>query len=342
MPVVGPACTTRSFGFVIHPPSLADVRRAVPAMRLLPDGMVRSLLKRQQPYVVSRVRQVRSVLGTEVDGSFIGCPLLPRQMLDLDPGRVLDRIVASARIAQRLGAGIVGLGGYTSIVGDKGVTVARSVDIAVTSGSSLTAWAAVTALERLAREAGIELSRSRLAVIGATGSIGSLCARKLAGFVPEVVIVARHRERLEELSAELCRASSARVTIETDAHRAVVDADLIITTTSAPDALFGIEELKSGSAVVDVSVPKNISVADNPRDDVRVADGGRVRLAVPPRFSVNLGLPEGVVYACMAETMALTLEGRFESFSLGDRIELARLDEIGAIATRHGFDVWLG
>jgi hypothetical protein len=39
----------------------------------------------------------------------------------------------------------------------------------------------------------------------------------------------------------------------------------------------------------------------------------------------------------MAETMALALEGRFESFTLGRELTRPMVDEIGEIAHRHGF-----
>ncbi len=329
------------FGFIIHPPSLADVRRVMPATRLMPDGLVRSMLKRQHPYVVSRIRHLRSRLGHDAEGCFIACPLLPRQMLDLDQDLVLGRIVAAARIAERLGARIVGLGGYTSVVGDKGFTVAQSVGIAVTSGNALTAWSAVEALRRLAARTGRDIAGMHLAVIGASGSIGSVCAHTLASEVGGTTITARNRDRLEDLRRDLAKAGAPNVEVETDIARAIARARLIITTTSAPSALFDIADLLPGSIVVDVSVPRNVSVRDNPRPDVIVVDGGRIRVPAGIKFSVDLGLPRGVVHACMAETMALALEGRYENFSLGDRLEPARVDAIGTIAERHGFEIQL-
>jgi fatty aldehyde-generating acyl-ACP reductase len=54
-------------------------------------------------------------------------------------------------------------------------------------------------------------------------------------------------------------------------------------------------------------------------------------------FHFDFGFPPGKAYACMAETMALALEGRFEDYTLGKRITRAQVDEITAIADRHGF-----
>ncbi len=331
-----------SFGFVVHPPTLRNVRKAIPAMRYVPDGLVVSLIRYQQPYLISRVRKVGSVLGHEVQGFFVVCPLLPKQMLELETEFVIGRIVGAGRIAERLGAGILGLGGYTSIVGDKGRTVASRLSMAVTSGSAMTAWSAVEAIRRLAERQGVDPGRSTLAVVGASGSIGSLCTKVLASSVKRVIINARHQDRLERLRDEIVRSCSAEVCVEMDAHKVVGAADLIITTTSAPDALFTVEELRSGSIVADVSVPKNISKVEHSRDDVTVVDGGRVKLPGTPEFSVDIGLSRGVVYACLAETMALALEGRLENFSLGDNISPAKVEEIGQIGRKHGFEVWLG
>ena len=54
-------------------------------------------------------------------------------------------------------------------------------------------------------------------------------------------------------------------------------------------------------------------------------------------FNFDFGFPEGKAYACMAETIALALEGRFEDYTVGKDITLERVKDITAIAERHGF-----
>jgi predicted amino acid dehydrogenase len=73
------------------------------------------------------------------------------------------------------------------------------------------------------------------------------------------------------------------------------------------------------------------------RDDILVIDGGMVDVPGPVDFHFNFGFPPGKAYACMAETIALALEGRFEDYTLGKRLTRARVEEIGRIAARHGF-----
>jgi fatty aldehyde-generating acyl-ACP reductase len=54
-------------------------------------------------------------------------------------------------------------------------------------------------------------------------------------------------------------------------------------------------------------------------------------------FNLNFGFPPKTAYACMAETMMLSLEGRYESFSLGRDLTVKQIEEINRIAHKHGF-----
>jgi predicted amino acid dehydrogenase len=73
------------------------------------------------------------------------------------------------------------------------------------------------------------------------------------------------------------------------------------------------------------------------REDILVIDGGMVEVPGPVDFHFNFGFPPRMAYACMAETMALALEGRFEDYTLGKQISLERVEEISAMAAKHGF-----
>ena len=57
-----------------------------------------------------------------------------------------------------------------------------------------------------------------------------------------------------------------------------------------------------------------------------------------PRDSMFLGFYQGVVPCCLGETMVLALEERAECFSLGRDLNLDRIEEIGVLARKHGFD----
>jgi len=115
-------------------------------------------------------------------------------------------------------------------------------------------------------------------------------------------------------------------------------ANLILTVTSAVHDVIKPEHLRPGSVVCDVARPRDVSaMVASARNDILVIDGGMVNVPGPVDFHFNFGFPPGKAYACMAETIALTLEGRFEDYTLGKEISRARVDEISAIAKKHGF-----
>jgi hypothetical protein len=68
---------------------------------------------------------------------------------------------------------------------------------------------------------------------------------------------------------------------------------------------------------------------------VLVIESGEIQL--PGAVSMkNIGLPKGVAYACLAETIVLALEGRFENFTVGRAIEWEKVREIYRLGLKHG------
>jgi predicted amino acid dehydrogenase len=87
-----------------------------------------------------------------------------------------------------------------------------------------------------------------------------------------------------------------------------------------------------------VARPRNVSrrvVAL--RDDVLVIEGGVVQVPGQADFGFDFGFPPGQAYACMAETMLLAMEARYECYSIGREISLERVKEVSQLATKHGF-----
>ena len=114
------------FAFMLHPLTIEDMRHVSPLLKLIPGSLLEMALKQKKPFKVSHITGVKSDYA-EAEGWFVGCPLTARQMLELPEEFVMDRIIETGRIAEELGAKIVGLGAFTSIVGDAGLTVAESM-----------------------------------------------------------------------------------------------------------------------------------------------------------------------------------------------------------------------
>jgi hypothetical protein len=53
-------------------------------------------------------------------------------------------------------------------------------------------------------------------------------------------------------------------------------------------------------------------------------------------IKIDLGLEGNIVYACLAETALLAMEGKFESFTLSRNINYEKVIEIDKLAHEHG------
>ena len=325
------------FAFILHPLSLQDMEHLSPLMRYIPDPIIEACLKMKKPFKVSHITGIKSPYA-EAEGWFIGCPLTAKQMVELPEEFVMDRIIESGKVAQELGAKIVGLGAFTSIVGDAGITVAKNLDIAVTSGNSYTVATAVQGTKQAARMMGKDLKECRAVVVGATGSIGAASVRLLAKEVKHITLVARHMGPLEELAQELIEQNHCEVAVSQDIRTSLQEADIVITVTSALDFLIEPGDLKPGAVVCDVARPRNVSRdVSLKRNDVLVIEGGVINVPGNVDFHFNFGFPPHTSYACMAETMILALDGRYENFSLGRSLDINKINLISQLADKHNF-----
>jgi predicted amino acid dehydrogenase len=329
-----------TFAFIIHPiDPKRDVSRKFPLLgRVLNENQINFFSTFFPPVYISEINGITSAAtGKEIKGWFVACPYTPKRMLELPERMVYNKIIQTGRMTEKLGAQILGLGAFTSVVGDAGITIANALDVPVTTGDSYTVAVAVASVRKAAEVMGIPLREATAAVVGATGAIGSVCAELLAEDVSELYLIGRRPEALEQLKDRL--AIKARAQLHASTKMDVLrNAQLILTVTSAVHDVIRPEHLQPGSVVCDVARPRDVSaMVASARDDILVIDGGMVDVPGPVNFNFNFGFPPGKSYACMAETIALALEGRFEDYTLGKHITRERVDEISAIASKHGF-----
>jgi len=257
--------------------------------------------------------------------------------MELPERTVYRKIIQTGRMAEKLGAKILGLGAFTSVIGDAGITIANALDVPVTTGDSYTVTIAVDAIREAACVMNIPLRGATAAVVGATGAIGQVCAELLAEDVERLYLIGRRQAALEEMRDRLKSRARAELIVSTNLD-VLAEAQLILTVTSAIHDVIQPEHLQPGSVVCDVARPRDVSaMVAAVRDDILVIDGGMVDVPGPVNFHFNFGFPPGKAYACMAETIALALEGRFEDYTLGKQLTRDRVVEISNIARKHGF-----
>lgn len=334
----GPAT---AFGFLAHPIStghrnqirgidlfsrLLDEHRGAPP----PEGPRYSV-----PFPL--FGSVTSAIGARCTGEVRYLPYTAEQILRR-PTTARNMVAAEVTRLRDKGAQLVGLGGATSIVGDRGLWTARQVGTPVTSGNSLTVYAAYQELRYVVGLLGLSVEGTRVAVVGYPGSIGLAVARLLLadGFLLDLVCRQGNRSP-EALLRHLDPADHERVRLVDDIARCSTETRLFVCASSV-GGLVAAEKLRPGSVVVDVALPRDVTAPPHDRQDVVIIDGGLVS-AVDEVVVGDGTLPSPTrqLNGCLAETMVLALEGRTESFSLGRDLDLDRVRTIGALAARHGF-----
>jgi len=326
------------FAFLIHPIELDDIYRKYKMLRYLPKAVVEALASRLSPSIVSKIENVR---GQEsiAEGHFIGVPLTSRMMMKYPEKMVMQKIIEAGKIAEAAGAKILGLGAYTSVVGDAGETIAKNLNIAVTTGNTYTVAAAMEGVEEACKLLNKRITECEAAVVGANGSIGKVCAEIILRQVNTLNLIGRDNNKLEELrSYLLCVHPNKEIRTSISISEGIANSDVVITVTSSINEIIKPEYIKVGAIVCDVARPRDVAKSvQEKRRDVLVIEGGVIEVPKGLNFNFNYGFPEGLTYACMAETMILALEKRYENFSLGRDMDVKKVDEIRGLAAKHGF-----
>lgn len=338
------------FAFIIHPLSKEYLFKH-PLFRNFKSAkkQLGPILEKAMSYTpgfyYGSIKGIRSEkTGEEIEGLIYTVADTPKMLLQQDPEKVYKKMVDLCSEASYNNAQVIGLGAFTKIVGDAGITVEQRSPIPVTTGNSLSAcstlWAAKFAVEKLGfikEEDG--LMNGTAMIVGATGAIGAVSAKVISQKWKKLILVAPRPYKLLELKEEVLKISpNCKVSVSTSADSRSHECDLIITTTSAQGKkILDIEKVKAGCVICDVSRPFDISEEDAiKRADVMVIASGEVQLPGEVSSKVDLGLEGNIVYACLAETALLAMAGKFESFTLGRNISYEKVLEVDALAKEHG------
>ncbi len=337
----------RRFAFVVHPLSQEYIKKGFPVPKSTPKAIMNQVEKaaaHMPPMIYTKMDNIISPAGAEAEGWLISVGGTPKEMLTRNPEFTYRRLLAAARMAEKMGAQILGLGAFTKVVGDAGVTVARRAHIPVTSGNSYSAsgalWAAADAMRRMGLVKTHEDGRvkAKTMVVGASGSIGSVSSRLLAMAFDEVYLAGRTISKLEALKESILKETpEAKVVATVDYEQYLGDMDMIVTSTSgAGKKVLDITKVKPGCVITDVARPLDLppeEVAKRP--DVLVIESGEIELPSDVNMK-DIGLPKNVIYACLAETIVLALEGRFEVYTIGRDTEWQKVKEIYKMGLKHG------
>jgi fatty aldehyde-generating acyl-ACP reductase len=307
----------------------------------LPDDEIKDILPWIPPRAVCHV-EIGSIAGAKARGIYIDAFIPPDRLQASYVHENIARVRGAAACAIQDRAKIVSLGGFSSILIEGNFDqLPERHETVFTTGNTLTVAFVVQGIKKMCELEDRNIRESTLLIVGATGDVGSGCARCLAPIVRRVLLNARNVERLRRLAAEL-QAQGVQVEVATDLRQFSAQADIAICAASLAGPSLLLPCITPDAIVCDAGYPKNLSATlEMPGAKVFFGGLGQITggMSFTPDFSGILNrhpFPD-VVHGCLLEGMALALERRFEPFSMGrGAITPQRVEEIETIAARHG------
>ncbi|MFS8893812.1 long-chain acyl-[acyl-carrier-protein] reductase [Synechococcus sp. O70.1] len=296
------------------------------------------------PQVVDEI-VVTSITGQKIYGQYVESCFLPEMLASGRVKAACRKVLNAMALAQRRGLDITALGGFSSIIFEnfrlETLKRVRNVDLEIrrfTTGNTHTAYIICQQLQAAAQRYAMDLAAATVAVVGATGDIGSAVCQWLVNrtSVAKLLLIARERRRLEELQAKLKKGEICSL------EEALPHADFIVWVASLSQGVtLDPQVLPDPCVIIDGGYPKNIA-SQLQRKGLYVIDGGMVEHSLDIEWTImqflNVANPARHLFACFAESMLLEFEGLHTNFSWGrNLITLEKLDLIGELSRKHGF-----
>lgn len=332
---------TYSFAFLVHSRGYRDIHRKYPFFKFLPKAFGLWVMETLWPITLSKVTGLKNIKdGSEVKGYVLGITMTAKQMMHNRP-KALRKIRQALHLARGKGVALVGLGGLTSSLSGGGHELLDIQGINITTGHAYTAYNVCETLFKVVREFGASKEKLVIAVVGAAGSVGTLCAEIIAraGYTNLILIdLERKHTYIDEYLPELNKLNpSIKVEVTSDIT-AVLRADMVITATNAPEALITPELVHDGMVIVDDAQPSDIHPDVLKIENVLVLEAGIVHTpGVHSNF--NYGLKSRTDnFCCMAELLILASHS-WNNHYVVRRATLAHVDEISGWGNELGFTV---
>jgi acetylornithine/succinyldiaminopimelate/putrescine aminotransferase/predicted amino acid dehydrogenase len=373
------------FAFLSHLTCAQDI------VELLPRAIRENLSENDIGMIVGMVTAIGMInpapaplLAFEITGArekrrgiILSSLIYPNIMMRLTRRDKEDLIDSYFSLAKSYGVKLVGLGAFTSIITEGGVTAARRFpELCLTTGNTLTAAATCSMLESAS---GGRIDRT--VVIGARGSIGRLVMLTAAQISNEIVLIGRRAATVatyHELLVLLCREmlkiaapkpgtvaarihellptdasdddieralphivsnelDQAIIVVSGDYEAALQSAGAVVACTSEGKSFLSQKRLRKDAIVLDAARPFDFTIDADGGPEI--VEAGLVRQPFPLRYGDNNLLVDqtGMALGCLSETVILSMEGIRENFMIGKEASLEALEQIKQLAERHGF-----
>jgi acetylornithine/succinyldiaminopimelate/putrescine aminotransferase/predicted amino acid dehydrogenase len=372
----------KRFGYVVHLLGTGDLRRFDPSLDLYTDAQLEAMRLRiaefRKPFPLDKMT-INSADGTYAEGELIMLPYLPSELLSLSGKAAVDLVQSAVDLAASRGAQVVGLGGFSSIICYGGNALEQRPGVTVTSGNSLTTWAALQSIEANCAKLGRNLADCTVAIVGANGAIGHALTMLFAERAGELVLVGNPRNpeasvrKLRRVALDCRRHVGAlvaegrtfapgtlagemvegrtyesaskdelesRIMLTTDIDQHLPRAHIVLTATKAVLPFIASKHLGKGALVCDVSRPFNVAPeVFRRRPDLHHVSGGLIKAPDTSELGYIEERDRAKVLMSCAAETIMLALSGYESRHLCGKLEIETIEEIGRHAQSFGFSV---
>lgn len=293
------------FALIGHPPDIGLFRKYIRYLKpekTFRDELILKLFEWTPAYKISEWNDISLDGETFTDGIMIMVPFLP-EMKEIKLKEVITKVENAIASAAAEGCNVAALGAFTSIVlQGKEDYISKKHNIKITSGNTFTAALIIKSIEDITERFGVNLKDQTIAIIGASGDIGSGCLVYFGDKVKKMMLTARGVPMLEKIVENNKNFINCEITISDNNKKAIDNSNIVIFVTSSYESLVSIDDFMPGTIVCDASAPLNVKAEGKYRNDIFLYHGGIAALPFKFETGLDIGLasPENL-YGCLTE-----------------------------------------
>ncbi|QMU28170.1 hypothetical protein [Adhaeribacter radiodurans] len=336
-----------NFAIIGHQDKWTKVERFVNALRQKENNAPLSVEKIKEVYSfipprkLFDIKMVSAVRGV-VHGSYIETFISPDELDSKYLHKNLNKVKDACACAASLGANVVSLGGFTSILlecGNNSITQLKQTSF--TTGNTLTAAFIAEGIEKASKLWEQPLSESKLLIIGATGDIGRACVTYFAGKVKQLLLNARQSGPLQKQQALLGKENIKAIS-SVHINDLLPQADMVICVASSLLHNCDMGLLPKHAIICDAGYPKNLHSSPELQErrlffgGMGMVKGGFTSSQDYKQHIYQFAIQD-VSHGCILESVVLAMENNPVSYSMGrGNITTQAMAEIRAMAAKHG------
>jgi acetylornithine/succinyldiaminopimelate/putrescine aminotransferase/predicted amino acid dehydrogenase len=292
--------------FLSHAIEISDIKKVLKSLEFIPDNLILNKLNVSCDIVEFGVTYsclLKDQFDNEINFLLVSLPLPSETIVKCFRGKqrhlISGKIQSGVDLSYALGAKVVGLGQFTSIVTKNGLLINAPSDLNITTGNPYTVALTIESALTSAISKDINLSESTVTLIGAAGNIISVSAILISESVRKINLI--HHSPIEkdskflhvtfDIIMEIKKSDSKSPCVQgikkclasfpldnvldtinflnhykvsefiTANHtlNSLMDSQIIITGTNSTKSLLNSTDIPQNCLVVDLGVPRNIS-----------------------------------------------------------------------------------